>query len=108
MTGRDSEPLPFRINRAPVPKLARSTAVLRAGLLSLAVATLIFGFLTLQMVSGQDPALGNDLSASSRNTAASSAPSAPVESVEPEEAVLPATPPVQPAPAPLPVQTSTS
>ena len=46
------ESLPYRINRAPVPKLARSTALLRAGLLSLAVATLIFGFLTLQMVSG--------------------------------------------------------
>ena len=82
--------------------------MLRAGLLSLAVATLIFGFLTLQMVSGHDPALGNDLSASSRKAAASGAPAAPVESVEPEEPVLPAAPMVQPAPPPLPVQTSTS
>jgi hypothetical protein len=107
MSGRDREALPYRINRPPVSKLARSTTMLRAGLLSLAVATLIFGFLTLQMASGHDPALGNDLSPSSRNTS-SSAPVAPIEPVEPEEQVTPAAPMVQPAPAPLPVQTSTS
>jgi hypothetical protein len=112
MTSRSSQSPPYRVNRTPVPKLARSAAVLRAGLISLAVAVMIFGFLTLQMAAGGDPALGNDRTASRVGAAAPASPTPAVAAITEDDAeeptVLPAAPVVQPAPAPAPVQTTTS
>ena len=112
MTRSSSQPPPYRVNRTPVPKLARSAAVLRAGLLSLAVAVMIFGFLTLQMAAGGDPALGNDRTDSQAGARATASPKpavAPTTEDDAEESTaLPVAPVVQPAPAPAPVQTTTS
>lgn len=109
MKSSSSKAPAYPIHRTPVRKISRSNAVLRTAAISLALVALIFGGLTLQMASGKDPTLG------AGSTAASSASSGPSStggaSAAPSVTVAPS--PAQPtvvqqAPAPAPVQTSTS
>lgn len=116
MTSRTIDPTPYSIHLSPVPKISRSTALLRTAALSFVIAVVLFGVLTLQMLSGRDPALSANAT-SPKSGSTSSIGSAGEDSIgsageEDDETVVPAAPaPVvtqQVAPAPTPVQTSTS
>ena len=99
----------YRIHRAPVRKIPRSTALLRTAAVSLTLVVLIFGWLTLQMASGRDPVLGANVGTSD---AGAGTGSSDASSVDASAAFIPsvAQAPIvqQVAPAPTPVQTSTS
>ena len=85
--------------------MSRRAALIRTALLSMAVAIVLFGVLTLQMALGNDPAIGADDGGAS--PAASAAP--PARTVAP--VVAPSAPDAAPQvsiPTPAPVQTSVS
>ena len=93
-----------RTRPAPLPRIPRSVALIRTGVIGLVLVVLIFGGLTLQMARGQDPALG------ARVTDNKSGSSSPATSTTPGgQTVVPQVQTVQPSmPAPAPVQTGTS
>ena len=110
MKSRPSNAPAYPIQRTPVRKISRSSAVLRTAAISLALVALIFGGLTLQMASGRDPALGASTATSSAS-ASSSSSSSDAASTTPSVTAAPSAPQatvVQQAPTPAPVQTSTS
>jgi hypothetical protein len=105
---------PRRPNRpAPLPRIARSTALARTAVIGLVLVAFIFSGLTWQMIRGGDPALGSSGSSTRTTTSASSttpaaqspSPSTSTGSVSvaPQPQVVQA-----PPPAPTPVQSSVS
>ena len=118
----DQPPRPTRQVRpnrpAPLPRIARSTALARTAVIGLILVALVFSGLTWQMIIGGDPALGSSgHNSKSTTTAASSPPTPDVQPTPPavveDDGVVvqvPQTPTVQPqsVPAPTPVQSTPS
>lgn len=120
-----TRPIPARRRPAPLPRISRSTALVRTAAIGLVLVALVFAGLTLQLVRGEDPALGASTGGAGANTGggkttttASSTPppDTATQTSVPEEGVdgggvvvVPQTPVVQPSlPAPTPVQSSVS
>ena len=91
--------------RPPLARISRRTALIRTALLSVAVAIVLFGVLTLQMALGNDPAIGTGTGRSSSN-APVAASTGPVASTVVPSPPIPA--PQVSIPTPTPVQTSVS
>jgi uncharacterized iron-regulated membrane protein len=104
---------PRRRRRAPLPRIARSTALARTAVIGLVMVALIFSGLTWQMIRGGDPALGSSGSSKTSTTDASTSTAAqtvtpPTEAQE-APVVVPQAPVVQQSiPAPTPVQSTPS
>ena len=101
---------------APVARISRGTALIRAGAISLVAVVLLFSALTIQMALGNDPALGSTVGQTESGSATVVASTSDSESDDQgglaplaeslANQVLPSAP--APVPAPAPVQTSTS
>ncbi len=99
---------------APVARISRGTALIRAGAISLVAVVLLFSALTIQMALGNDPALGGSVGRSESGSATVVASTSDSESDDQDglvplaESLASQILPSDAAPAPAPVQTSTS
>ena len=108
-------------HRSPLSRLPLRTALARVVAISVVAVLITLGALSIQMATGNDPALGPKLAAASGAGTTAATSSADDDSPlsfgddEEEDGAMPAVgalvgnaPPVQQAPAPTTVQTATS
>ena len=94
-----------RTYKAPLSRISRTAALIRTALLSVTVAIVLFGVLTLQMALGNDPAIGAGRNGSPANAPAAPRPASTASTALPS---IPSPAPQVSIPTPTPVQTSVS